>query len=90
MPGCRPFSVSFEGDGESLFQKAKVFAESNGGQITGDAERGSFSARIMGISKFAGSYVITDQTMTVTITDRPVLLSCSVIETAVRDKLRGR
>ena len=90
MPGCRPFSVPFEGDAETLFEKAKDFAQTNGGRISGDANSGAFSARVMGIAKFAGSYVISDQVMTVTITDRPVMLSCAMIEGAVREKLRGR
>lgn len=89
MKSCKPFRVTFNQKPEQLISRAKVFSEHNGGVFEGDTISGNFSALVMGMSRFAGMYLIDEQTMIVTITEKPRLLSCALIEKTVKEKLQA-
>ena len=63
----------------SVAQKAIIKA---GGEFSGDESAGSFSIATP-IGKIAGDYVIEDNVFTLTVTQRPLLIPCKVIETEI-------
>jgi hypothetical protein len=59
---------------------------SAGGTFTGNANRGEFSGAIPGMGILRGSYVCSPVSIDITITDKPFLIPCSMIEKYVREK----
>lgn len=73
------FSIPFSGSADSLMQRAKQGIEGTGGFFAGDSAQGSFQAKTpMGSIK--GSYQILGQEISLAITKKPFLLSCSTIQ----------
>jgi hypothetical protein len=68
----------------SVAQKAIVKA---GGEFSGDESSGSFSISTA-IGKIAGDYVIEDSIFTLTVTQKPLLISCKLIEKEIGKYLR--
>lgn len=73
------FNIPFSGDAESLLRRAKQEIEKSGGTFGGDASRGEFQAKTP-IGSIQGSYEIAGQEIALTITKKPLLLSCNRIE----------
>ncbi len=73
------FSISFSGDAESLIKRAQEQIGNAGGNFTGDSKEGNFQAKTP-IGPIKGSYMIEGQSINLTISDKPFLLSCSRIE----------
>jgi hypothetical protein len=85
MSKCN-FSIPFTGSVEQLVAKAKNAITSAGGQFTGDAAGGEFS-----LSTFAGtisgSYDVSPSNLNIEITDKPIFVSCSMIESELKKYL---
>lgn len=81
MAKCN-FSIPFTITAAALVQKAKNAIEGQGGSFSGNTSSGNFSVQLMGT--IAGSYEITGQEMTVTITDKPIFIGCGQIEAFMR------
>ncbi|GEO08337.1 hypothetical protein [Segetibacter aerophilus] len=73
------FSIAFSGDAESLIKRAKQQIEQAGGSLLGDATQGSFQGQTP-IGSIEGSYNVEGQKISLNITKKPFLLSCSRIE----------
>lgn len=73
------FNIPFSGQADSLLQRAKQEIERAGGFFTGDSAQGSFQAKTP-IGSIEGSYQIFGQEISVAITKKPFLLSCSRIQ----------
>lgn len=65
---------------EQLIQQAKAAADKNGVNMQGDADSGCFSG--MGVE---GEYSVEGQTLTVTISKKPLIMPWAFIEKSVRD-----
>lgn len=70
---------------ESLVQKMRSAIEGQSGTFNGDMNAGSFEASILG--KLSGSYAITGQQINIAIDSKPIFVSCSQIESFLKDKL---
>ena len=77
------FSVDFPGAAQDVVAKAKGAIEKAGGKFLGDEKKGDFSVATP-LGKVTGVYTITAQKFAVDITDKPMLLSGSMIEDQVR------
>ena len=81
------FSLTFSGSSEGLTVRAKQAIEDGGGTFAGDVSTGNFKART-GIGSIQGSYEIVGQQIILTISKKPILLTCSRIEKELTAMLR--
>ncbi len=73
------FTVPIHGDKQAKLNQLKQLAAQNGIIVIGDTTRGNFSGST--IAGFvSGSYVVSDNLVTVTISSRPMLLSLQLIK----------
>lgn len=86
---CDPFDVVVPGDPSTLFDRVKAKVESQGGTVTGDASSGTISGHVPLFGDFQGSYTVSGSTVTITVTKKPFLVSCSVIESGAGTFLSG-
>ena len=76
----KTFSMNTNKDPETLVQEARTVAEENNATLSGDANSGTFSGR--GVE---GSYEVEGNTVTITITDKPMLATWSKVESKVKE-----
>jgi hypothetical protein len=76
----KTFDIPFSGETASVFQHAKHAADEAGATLKGDEKHGTFSGK--GIE---GHYEVSGQTVHVTITQKPVIVSDSAIESRLRE-----
>jgi hypothetical protein len=81
---AKTFDITFSGDATSLLQHAKKAAAESGATLTGDTRHGNFSGK--GIE---GHYVVSGNTVHVTITKKPIIIADSVIESRLRKFFEG-
>ena len=81
---AKTFDISFSGDVAPLLQRAKNAAVESGAKLTGDTNSGNFSGK--GIE---GHYEVSDNTVHVTITKKPIVVLDSVIESQLRKFFGG-
>lgn len=72
------FSLNYPGDKKQLLNKIKS-AAGDKGKFAGDEAQGNFEGDTP-LGKFAGSYSIEGDTINVTITDKPFLISHGMIK----------
>jgi len=77
------FSVNFTGPAVDTLAKAKGAIEKAGGTFNGDEHKGDFVVSTPA-GKVKGTYGISGQTFTVTVTDKPFIVPGSAIEAQVR------
>jgi len=71
-----------------LIEKGKeAFAQLNG-EFTGDENKGEFSLASP-VGQIAGNYEITGRKMEVNLTEKPMMLPCSMIENEFNKYLNG-
>ncbi len=75
----RSFSIKLTSTPNTLIEKAKKVAEENDATFSGDTTSGSFTG-----SGVEGSYEITGDTVTVTISKKPFYATWSIVESRVR------
>ncbi len=80
------FDIPFEGTAETILAKAKKAIEAGNGTMSGDGDTGSFSLPA-GISKVKGKYLVEDNKLKVTITDKPIYVSGDMIENILKKHL---
>ncbi|WP_220204291.1 hypothetical protein [Reticulibacter mediterranei] len=80
----KTFDIPFSGDTASILQRAKNAAKESGATLTGDTNSGNFSGK--GIE---GHYEVSDNTVHVTITKKPIVVLDSVIESQLRKFFGG-
>lgn len=77
---AKTFDIPFSGEAASVFQHAKHAADEAGATLKGDENRGTFSGK--GIE---GNYEVSGQTVHVTVTQKPAIVSDSAIESRLRE-----
>lgn len=82
MAQCN-FSIPFNGAPEAFSLKARQAIMGSGGTFQGDANAGNFAVSTP-LGDIRGSYVIQQPEIMVTITSKPFLVSCSMIEKQLR------
>jgi hypothetical protein len=84
MSKCN-FSIPFSGTAEDVYSKAKAAVEKQGGSFSGSSSGGSFSINVFGTIK--GSYTVSGQELQITIEDKPMMIPCNAIESALRNQI---
>lgn len=82
------FTIEFSGNADALVRKAKAALDAAGGTLDGDARSGDFAVKA-GMISVSGSYQVEGTMMAVSITKKPVMLTCGRIEKEVRKYLLG-
>lgn len=85
MSKCQ-FSIPFTGSAEEVFNNAKSAVEKQGGTFNGNSTTGNFSIQVFGTIK--GSYQVSGQQLDITIDDKPMMIPCSAIESALKGQIR--
>jgi hypothetical protein len=81
------FSLPFQGDPQSLLQRAQIEITKAGGAFNGDNMQGSFRAKSP-LGSVEGSYEVVGQQIVLTISKKPFLLSCRKIEKELHGVMR--
>lgn len=84
---CDPFSVPFSGAAGDLYDAVRQMVESSHGTISGDGVGGTFTVPLPVGGEVRGSYAVSGQAVTVTVTSKPWLLPCSAIESYLRSHI---
>ena len=75
----KSFDIPLTGDAAALVAKAEQVAREAGAEFSGDARAGRFAA-----SGVEGEYTVQSDTITVTITKKPIIAPWSLVEEKVR------
>ena len=86
MADCN-FSIPFTQDPAALVNKIRTALEKQGGTLEGDTTSGSFSVKIM--STISGNYTVSGNNLQVTITAKPLFISCGQIESFMKAQFAG-
>lgn len=81
------FSLNYPGDKKQLLEKIKN-AAGDKGQFAGNESQGSFEGDTP-LGKFAGSYSIEGDTISITIDKKPFLLSSGMIKDEFEKALKN-
>jgi len=73
-------------DAPALLQKAKAAIKSTGGAINGDDASGSFTLSTP-LGTVKGNYTTAADSITLIITDKPMLVGCGMIESKLKEYL---
>ena len=79
-------TLDFTGSAQELFVKIATMIHEHGGTITGGPSGGAFTVGTP-LGPVAGTFMVSGQTCTITITQRPFLLPCSVIQNFIKSHL---
>ncbi|MDP7079027.1 MAG: hypothetical protein QF415_03995 [Candidatus Undinarchaeales archaeon] len=79
MSACPPITIAVTGDPKTLFERIRKHLTAYGIELSGDTGHGAFEGK--GI---AGEYTVTDNVVTVTVTKKPPLVPCSMVERELR------
>lgn len=77
------YTFQIHGDPEEKFKQVQELARARGVTLSGDSMAASFSGRVK------GSYTRSGNTVTVTLTDKFLLLSWASVESTIRDWLES-
>lgn len=84
MSKCN-FSIPFTGSAQDIYTRAKSAVEKQGGSFSGDSNGGSFSLQVFGT--ISGSYTVSGQQLNIAIEDKPMMIPCGAIESALKQQL---
>ena len=85
MSACN-FTIPFTKSVTEILEKAKKTVEFQGGNFTGDENKGNFDVSIFG-NTVVGSYAVDGQSLNIDITDKPFLVPCNMIENFLKSQL---
>jgi hypothetical protein len=86
MSSCDPFSITFQGTAEDFLAKAQKAIAKVNGTFNGTTTSGSFDINSP-IGQVAGSYTIAGQDLTITVTEKPMMLGCGMLEGMLKGAL---
>lgn len=84
MAKCN-FAIPFSGTAQDIFTKAKAAVEKQGGTFSGDSSSGSFTINVFGT--ISGSYTLAAQHLNIVIEDKPMMIPCAAIESALKSQI---
>ena len=76
----KSFSMPLKDDPAALVERARKLAEDTGAEFGGDATSGHFAAK--GVE---GEYVVEGDSITVTVTRKPMVAPWSLVESKVKE-----
>jgi hypothetical protein len=89
MPACDPFTVTVNGDLDAALQRVKNDVQSRGGTFNGDLSGGSASGNVPLLGHFQATYTVAGNQVTITVTQRPLLISCATIKAQAQHYLNN-
>ncbi len=87
MARCSPFTVHFRADPDILFEKAMAKARDAGAQVSGDMDAGEVRFKVPMFGAIRVHYQFDGQSLIFQCKDRPLLLSCAMLEHTVREEI---
>ena len=85
MSDCN-ININFSGLAEEILSKAKSAVASQGGSFEGDLNSGEFHVSLM-YNTVAGTYTVEGNQLQLNITEKPMFVPCSAIESYLVKKL---
>ena len=82
--GCDPFTITVAGDMTETLEKIRTTVTSMGGSFSGDGTSGSIASQTP-VGQVEGDYSISGNEITITITKKPIMVPCGMIETKMRE-----
>jgi hypothetical protein len=79
------FAIPFSGSAMEMLNKAQTAVEQQGGRFSGDAAGGHFSLQVFGT--IAGRYTVAGQELHIVIEEKPMMIPCGVIESALKKQI---
>ncbi len=73
------FSFNISANATAMVDKARHAITKNGGQFNGDDTQGNFLLSTMA-GKIQGNYNVNGNSFSIAITNKPIFLSCGMIE----------
>ncbi len=86
MAKCN-FTFQFPIGAEELVEKVRKAVRGAGGELDGDAQAGFYSVPTP-IGVIEGSYAVSGQSIQIDVLEKPIYLSCALIETTLEVILR--
>ena len=83
MRSCDPFDVPVPGDLKSTLERVQTTIVGEGGQFAGDDVAGRFSGTSP-LGPIEGRYTIQGESIRITITSKPMFVTCGAIEARIR------
>lgn len=80
-------NLPFSGDPEPFIQQVRSQVSNFGGKFEGDSNSGSIYVSTP-LGKVAGTYQISSSIVTITITEKPMFISCGKIEDLLKSYIR--
>lgn len=87
MSKCN-FSFNAVSGTDQLLEKARTAIVNTGGQLSGDGSSGSFTLPTP-LGTVKGNYSMSADSINLTITDKPMFVSCNKIEEKLKEYLAG-
>lgn len=84
MADCAPFTLYIGDNIDGVVAVLRTELQQVGGRVSGDASSGSVSITVPG-GVVRGRYSVTGKSITVTISSRPAIVSCGMIESKMQD-----
>ncbi len=85
MQDCLPFNVFIGDSAAAVLTYLRAELARRGGSATGDASGGDFAIPLPIGGSILGSYVAKGSSVAITISHRPAVVSCGMIEAKVHD-----
>ena len=85
MAACN-FSIPFSGQSSAIIEKAREAILKQNGNFKGDDSFGTFNVSVFG-NTIKGGYSVAGQSLNIVIEEKPILLSCSMLESFLKGKI---
>ena len=83
MASCDPFDIPVPGDIVAAVSRIRSAIAEGGGAFEGDETAGRFTGKTP-VGSIEGSYVVQSTEIRVTISSKPMLAPCGMIESKIR------
>ncbi len=86
---CEPFEIKMTGTARELIDKTRAKLQLQGGTLTGDEHSGKITLAVPIVGIIEGNYSISGNVLTITVTEKPALLPCGLIQSKITDFLES-
>lgn len=83
LKSCDPFDLPLPADAAGAIAKMQALIQKEGGAFSGSEEAGRFSGNTP-VGTIEGTYAVVGDKLRITITSKPMMAPCSMIEARIR------
>lgn len=87
---CKPFSVQFSGNVDTLLRQLNDLIQQYHGTLEISTVRNTFSVPVQFFGPVSGYFILKPNDCTITITEHSTFLPCSVIQQFIRSEITKR